>query len=286
MKKITAALLALAITLSLAACRSNSVSKSDYDKVVKDRDKLQSQLNELNKTRAIDGSANPYTTAQIGDIICLGPFDWRVLYIESDESGDSALVLSDKVLFKDMQYHGIENSGVTYGESDICNYLKYRFVGDYFTPEEADLILEKDVETKGDLNYNPGRESTVTAKVFLLSDEEVTEYIIGNADDNGKEWITENDQGTDSDDWWLRSPGTHEYYAKYVFCTGDVVVFGERRATELGGVRPAMWIRLREAPPPETTATTSASETEETASETETTESDTSTDESETGEGI
>jgi len=260
MKKIIAVLLTAALTLSVTACaQGKGVSRADYDKLVKERDKLQAQneklqdeMDSLKKLRTIGDSndegkvGNPYSSVKKGDIIQFGGFEWRVLEADYDEH--KALILSDKVITQ-IAYHGsdVAEGGISYADSSVRMYLNGDFY-DLFSEEEKAIIINTPNVTNDNPKYSippyrnedgtPGSVSTED-NIFLLSSEEFDTYI-GDAD----AWY-KYDAETERESWWLRSPGTHELSAEFVFCDGKVLVHGSRVISIEGGLRPALWLNLQ-----------------------------------------
>jgi hypothetical protein len=116
-------------------------------------------------------------------------------------------------------------------------------------------------ETKTTNNQNPWFGTTggkaSTDKIFLLSLEEAVKYFgdsgqLSSRPSEDTRWIDDkfntariakNETGTASW-WWLRSPGLLSNNASYVsnegyLCVGRLIV-----VTAVGGVRPALWLKL------------------------------------------
>ena len=160
---------------------------------------------------------------KIGDKIEFGNYKgykaWRVLDVEGSEALLITEGIVDKYVF-DGTYNGWESDNC-----DIRNWLNTTFIGEAFSDEERNKIVNK----TGD-------------DVFLLSIEEAYRYF---KDDNDRILSTGDDLG-----WWLRSKGAYPDHAAVVDTSGlypgiiddeGGLVFCKR------GVRPAVWIKLDHA---------------------------------------
>ena len=235
--------LALIITFSmgLAACSDNNPDKS-----------------------------NPVSAAKAGDIIEFGGFDWRVLEVKEGK----ALVLSDKTLFR-REYHTEQNIPVTWEECDLRQYLNGQFYDYSFSKEEKKRIVETAVINKDNPWFNKsGQEDVEWAgggndtkdKVFLLSLDEVLLYFGDSGqvenqqvaqfhidDQFNEKRITEPRSGIIYQTiwWWLRSPGIFSTSCETNFCcaasvsiNGHINIYGDYMFNDIGGVRPALWLKM------------------------------------------
>ena len=209
---------------------------------------------------------SPYASAVIGDTIQLGGLDWLVLDIQDGK----ALVLSEKILSQ-RAWNG-EQALLTWGPSDIRQYLNGAFFENTFTEEEKTFIVETNVIN----NENPwfgsaGTGSDTLDRVFLLSLEEVVYYFgdsgildemaalraaghpasalldpISDAYNDARAAAPIGDNIVPW--WWLRTPGRAynpllDSSAAAVNGVGEIIPYGIYLVTE-GGVRPALWLRI------------------------------------------
>ena len=184
-----------------------------------------------------------------GDAIEFGGHYWTVLEVK----GGKALLLSEKVL-EARAYHP-QARAVTWESSDIRKYLNTVFFQS-FSPADRNRIADTKVVTNNNPWYGTPGGNATTDKVFLLSLEELVQYI----GDSGK---LKNRPGQDSSFsdqynqariaydkngwaswWWLRSPGIDTLYAATVYNDGGVNVRGNNVDRSRGGVRPALWLNL------------------------------------------
>ena len=190
-------------------------------------------------------------TANVGDIIEFGGYDWRVL----DVQGGRALLLSEYVI-DHRPYHNTREA-VTWEHSDMRNWLNNEFFNSFSAADKTQIAQTRVVNT---VDGAAGSNDTYDM-IFLLSLEEVINYFGGSGqyDDNR---IARNLDNIPSQ-WWLRSLGDHESFASFVssdggfgLFIGDIVIFDPE-----GGVRPALWLYL--SSDPEMISAAPASDTQE-----------------------
>ncbi|MCL2637296.1 MAG: DUF6273 domain-containing protein [Oscillospiraceae bacterium] len=176
------------------------------------------------------------TVPEIGEIIQLGEFDWRVLDVQDGR----ALIITENVI-ENRPYHS-PGGDITWEHSEIREYLNGEFYENTFTDEEKIRISET-VNINRDSQYGTAGGNNTTDKLFLLSVEDALVYFI-----DGSPRKAFNADGDES--WWLlRSPGNGSNFVLYVangfIDSGD----GADVSNSNAGIRPAMWVRF--APPAE-----------------------------------
>jgi len=236
MKCLAAIITVLTVTLLATACGAeNNVSSETID--------------------------SPYSSAAVGDVIQLGGLDWRVI----DAQDNMVLVLSERIL-SHRRWH-YEQRAITWGMSDMREYLNGPFFDDTFTEEEKAFIVPTTVIN----NINPwfgsaGYGLDTIDRVFLLSVEEVVQYFGDSGqlsywagrhmtsipgpimDEYNYARIATYIETDTASWWWLRTPGRfvnprEDASASVVSGAGDLIVYGIYLVTE-GGVRPALWLRV------------------------------------------
>ena len=201
---------------------------------------------------------NPYSSVQVGDVIQFAGIDWRVLEI----SDGKALILSEYLL-KEMQYNN-KYTGMTWAECSLREYLNGKFYDDTFKGDEKALIAEAAIETADNPWFGtPGGKSTKD-RLFLLSIEEVIRYFgdsgelenrqadaRGIDDQYSLQRIATYSNNTEyASWWWLRSPGDNDRSAAIINRFGGLRICGvdvtlpEHPPEGLGGVRPALWLKI------------------------------------------
>jgi len=201
----------------------------------------------------------------IGDIIPFGGYDWRVLDIR-----DGAALLITEDITGQRAYHSIETP-VTWEKCDLRRYLNNEFY-DSFSQADKERIITVTNKNPDNQWYGTAGGNDTQDKIFLLSLEESDKYFGDSGDylnkrrkspKNNKrrkfipningDWLSNVHDGERMSDfegydswWWLRSPGGKDSEAACVsfLCYGGIFVVGVSVTGNLGGVRPALWVRL------------------------------------------
>ncbi len=103
-----------------------------------------------------------------------------------------------------------------------------------FSFEERTRIVNTRVENPANPRYHTNGGGRTVDKLFLLSLEEADTLFAGDEERNAGRW------------WWLRSPGCNLLSAASVYTDGSIYDNGINLYCADGGVRPAMWLLLRE----------------------------------------
>lgn len=153
---------------------------------------------------------------------------WRVLA----QNGKKRLLITDKILTQ-RPYHR-QYIDVSWSRCSLRKWLNQEWIREAFSFEERTHILNTRVDNPANPKYQTnGGENTVD-KIFLLNLQELAEYF-PKAEDRAMDcW------------WWLRSPGCNLLTAASVYEDGSVYDTGINVHYTDGGVRPAMWILLRD----------------------------------------
>lgn len=196
---------------------------------------------------------------QIGDVVELGryaygangevaPIEWQVLAKE-----EGRILLISKYCIEWWPIHG--RSVVTWGNSDARSRLKV-FFEEAFTAEEAACVLESKILTTEACCYDDGEDfvfpedtgEETADHLFLLSLWEAQQYFKNDAARRTAAtpyacsrgaYVNESWRATC---WWLRNRGYNLSYISDVLPDGYICGTGDL-AFELGGIRPAMWVK-------------------------------------------
>jgi hypothetical protein len=183
--------------------------------------------------------AQPYRAANVGDEVRLGNYDWIVL----DKQPDKLLVISKySIGLGDFVDKGWE---ITWDISGVREYLNDTFLNGQLQAGEAKtLILPTRVTTPANPTHGTTGGADVTDKLFLLSYEEVLQYM---PDPQDRLLTTQEDPST-SVVWWLRTMGRDMTYAMCVDAYGELLTDGNSTSPFSAGFhyRPAMWINIAE----------------------------------------
>jgi hypothetical protein len=191
----------------------------------------------------------------VGDIIEFGGYDWRVIDVQDGR----ALLLSDKML--ELRHYHDTWTDTTWETSDIRAYLNGEFFDSFSATDRARITQVTNTNPKNPWWGAPGGANTQD-RIFLLSLDEVVRYF-GDAAEREQTWGF---YGAHSDKrivkcinsscwchsetnghwWWLRSPGYFSYSAANVRDDGYVSVYGYEVFYIYGGVRPALWLEMKQ----------------------------------------
>ncbi len=201
-------------------------------------------------------------TVKIGLPITFGGYTWRVL----DLTDDSALLLTEYMI-EQRPYHDAYTD-ITWAECNLRKYLNGAFY-DRFSATESKRIIPTDHENPDNPWYGTKGGADTRDSIFLLSIEEAACHYFGDSSSllyhPGKKqryWFERKDQNNrrrtarladqEWDSWWwLRSPGRTSVKAAYIHGDGNIGIqgnnilkgnIGDGRC--IGGVRPALWLRL------------------------------------------
>lgn len=194
-------------------------------------------LSDMKAGRKIEAVEAPPATVQNSAYVSrldFGGHRWYVL----DRKEDKVLLLSEGLLgFR--PYHD-EDEPVTWESSSLRRYLNGEFLSSLPETEKA-RVLETQVVNRSNPKYAiRGGEDTLD-KVFLLSLEEAELYLSGFGN-----LLTATDAEGRAHWWHLRSPGEAENVAAGVTAGGMIDYHGVSEAinTAMGGLRPALWVRV------------------------------------------
>jgi hypothetical protein len=204
----------------------------------------------------LDYSIYALETSPIGQRVILAGIEWRIL----DEQDGKVLLISEKIL--ECHPYNVEHKGITWENCTLRKYLNGEFLNKLGAVKWA--IAETRNSNPNNQWYGTDGGNVTTDKVFLLSLDELIKYFGDSGDLRNKkryEWESKmflpsssgsflHDQydnarmsyyGIKRFFWWLRSPGISSRGAAYVH--GAVGVIGGI-VSEVGGVRPALWVNL------------------------------------------
>lgn len=187
---------------------------------------------------------------------------WLVLDVEKDK----ALLISKDIL--DIRaYHKENQDEVFWADSSVRKWLNKKFLNSAFSKEEKGKIVTSLVMNNKTDEGKDGGDHTKD-KIFLLSLEEAKKYFKADSDriskftkysenmakkivmknnyfseENFKNFVIRDKKG--SWFWWLRGQGDDVFNATCVEDNGNVAENGYLAGYEHGGVRPAMWIKVK-----------------------------------------
>lgn len=170
--------------------------------------------------------------------------DWIVL----DKKGNKALLLTKYCLIG-MPYNS-EYVSVTWESCSLREWLNTTFFETAFNPYEQKLLLTTRNVCNDNPVYNTDGGNDTEDKVFLLSNEEVKQYLVTEEERQVESTQQALRDGVNLSSsygtswWWLRNPGDKADGAMIVTPRGEVSEFGHDVVSGTGGVRIAIWIDL------------------------------------------
>jgi tetratricopeptide (TPR) repeat protein len=169
--------------------------------------------------------------ASVGDRVHFGDIDWRVLDVQ-----DGRVLLISWDILEQRAYNN-EQADVTWETCSLRAYLNSEFLAAHFSEDEQGRIALSTIINDDNPEYGTPGGNDTEDKVFLLSINEVTGYLISDSDREAKY------QG--SGHWWcLRSPGVDASSAADVDVVGGVSA-DARVDNDYAGIRPALWLNLK-----------------------------------------
>ncbi|MDO5126153.1 MAG: DUF6273 domain-containing protein [Eubacteriales bacterium] len=179
---------------------------------------------------------------QVGDIIVFGDYNGNSTWIVLAKEDNKVLVLSEDCIIR--RCYNAELTTTTWDNCSLRTWLNRAYFDSAFNTDEQAMIVETSItNTIADEDNSPPQtedEENLSDYVFLLSIEEVNQYLPDNSDKQG-------DYEGQTIWWWLRSPSMYfDNYAANVSIDGPVDEYGTYVTNGSGGVRPALWISINE----------------------------------------
>ncbi len=198
----------------------------------------------------------PVPVWNVGDLYTFGTFEqdndsqsgeepltWIVLEVKDG----NALLITERII--DMQPYNAYQMDVTWEDCSARSWLNEVFYSAAFSEEEKDRILETTVSTQANPYYGTDPGGQTTDHVFLLSLEEVEEYLprdssryCGATQYAIKQGVYVN-PSTGGSWWMLRTPGAESHMVMSINSDGSIDFDGGRVNSNKGGIRPVLWIK-------------------------------------------
>ena len=156
------------------------------------------------------------------------PITWRVL----DKQGQLRLIFAE-----DIVAHRPYNKmyvDAYWGTCSLRRWLNQEFIQKCFSFEERIRIINTRVENRRNRKWESDGGPGTVDKVFILDIEEVQKYFPEDKDRETGKW------------WWLRNPGSGLLSVACVYEDGTIYDYGINNNYTEGGVRPAMWVRIKQ----------------------------------------
>ncbi len=200
---------------------------------------------------------------QVGDKIVFDKYEWQVLDIQNNK----ALIITEYII-EQRAYHGAYKD-ITWADCSLRKYLNGEFYDNKFTVADKSRIIPVINKNLDNQWYGSKGGADTRDSIFLLSLEEVTCQYFGDSssklhnpgknqrywferkDENNSKRIAKLECNTWGSWWWIRTPGRVNVKAVYVHGDGNIGIQGNNILKGnisdgkcLGGVRPALWLKL------------------------------------------
>lgn len=190
-------------------------------------------LGDYKSSKAFAEKCRMLIECYVGNTITFGcfngkPIRWRIV----DANGKMRMLLSEEILtFKAFNELRVDTN---WQSCTLRKWLNREFLNEAFTTtERLSIISTKRTNEPSSVFYtNCG--PTTTDKAFVLSHDELDRYLPDQADRKRDRW------------WWLRTLGCNMLTAESVYEDGTVYPNGINVNHTDVGVRPAIWILLKD----------------------------------------
>ena len=219
---------------------------------------LTGDLNELPASSIMQEASGPsdmpsFSGAQVGDIITFGsyvqdkllskdPIEWFVVAVENDR------VLAVSRYGLDVKPYNEDFIQITWETSTLRAWLNDEFYTNAFSDFEKAYIAESELDNPDNPDYGTSGGNTTVDKIFLLSIDEVNQYMPKalTRDCNATEYAKQNGAMVDRiyglSSWWLRSPGENSHKSAAINQNGSIRSVD--CITDDYVVRPALWLKI------------------------------------------
>lgn len=170
---------------------------------------------------------------QIGNTVTFGayngkPIRWRVC----DTSGKLKLLIAEEIVLE-KPYNDLRID--TYWQTaTLRKWLNKEFLQEAFTQEERMMVMATRRTNEPNECFFTNAGLPTMDKAFVLSKQELDRYLPEQKDRTFGKW------------WWLRTPGDNLLAVEAVDEQGEAYLHGVNVNYPTGGVRPALWVLLKD----------------------------------------
>ena len=158
------------------------------------------------------------------EVVEFGGYEWYVL----EKKSDRQLIVMKDVL--EERAYADSYTQVTWETSALRAYLNGEFYNTFSAEDQAEILETRIANPFNDHFKTTAGNSTVDS-IFILSQEEIDAYFPDGS-------------GAAGDTYWTRTPGIDQRFCVMVNEAGTKNNYGYRVNNPLGGVRPAMWVKV------------------------------------------
>ena len=193
----------------------------------------------------------------IGDEVTFGVYEQDnnksngkedIVWIVLDKK-DGRILLFSKYCLNIREYDAEHNSDLTWQSSDIRKWLNGDFMDSAFTVEQMEVIARQTLINADSEKYGTDGGDRTIDQVFLLSENEITQYIPNKADRRAAPTEYAKAQtkytltgATEYCVYWLRSPGKNYHYPSAIDQFGNIAGELYLAHNDDIAIRPAIWV--------------------------------------------
>ena len=249
-------MVAALIALCLTSCSNQEKTKNDSSTESSDTSKLPNTNNYTIEEEKI----SEIESCKVGDCILLGKYEQNnnladgsedIKWIVLEKKDNKILVISKYGL--DCQPYHNERENVSWETSSLKKWLNSVFYYMAFTESEAEMISKTLISEKEELEYDTQTQEEKENKLFLLSIEEMNDYLDDNCVCLPTDYAIEKGVYLSKDAklngkavccWWLRSSADGKASDTNAFAYEDGLKQDITMHVSNIAVRPAMWIEI------------------------------------------
>lgn len=190
-------------------------------------------LGDFKNSSALAHKCNMLLEFQVGNTVTFGcyegqPIRWRVC----DANGKMKLLIAEKIVLE-KPYNDLRVD--TYWQTaSLRKWLNKEFLAEAFSQEERNMVISARRSNEPNECFYTNAGLPTMDKVFVLSKRELDQYLPEKADRVLNQW------------WWLRTPGDNLLSVTAIDEQGEVYLHGVNVNYPTGGVRPAVWVLLKD----------------------------------------
>lgn len=190
-------------------------------------------LGDYKNSAALVHKCEMLLTFQVGNIVTFGayngkPITWRV----HDASGKMKLLIAEEIVLE-KPYNDLRVD--TYWQTaSLRKWLNKEFLQEAFTQEQRMMVMATRRTNEPNEQFYTNAGLPTMDKVFVLSKQELDRYLPDVQQRTLGKW------------WWLRTPGDNLLAVEAVDEQGEAYLHGVNVNFPTGGVRPALWVLLKD----------------------------------------
>lgn len=191
------------------------------------------ELGDFKNSAAMADKCDMLLQFQVGNTVTFGqyggkPIRWRVV----DTSGKMKMLLAEEIVLE-KPYNELRVD--TYWQhATLRKWLNKEFLQEAFTQEQRMMVMATRRTNEPNECFYTNAGLPTMDKVFVLSKRELDQYLPERKDRAFGKW------------WWLRTPGDNLLAVTAVDEQGEAYLHGVNVNYITGGVRPALWILLKD----------------------------------------